>query len=298
MGTGAGHTGPRFRWLGMMAWMFGRHSRRLFGALLLVLAPRLFAASPGEQPIVGMITREYSDAGRLNWARTGPRPIRTAIWYPVDGVTEKETIFGGPEAERVFVPVDVAPAAPLSARSKKYPIIVLSHGTGGSALMMMWLGTYLAARGYIVAAVNHHGNTAAEKELVPQAFLLYWERHSMRFCTIGCSRGESTREESEPRDSHWVAIRSSLPPEDGSISGNSTRSARRPHAISLAARRMNSPRLPHDSLLFGTRIPSSVNHCVARAPRIAMEKSGLCSRSRLRSAADSRSAIFAASRFR
>lgn len=40
----------------------------------------------------------------------------------------------------------------------------------------MWLGYYLASRGYIVAAVNHHGNTAAERQYVPQGFVLYWER--------------------------------------------------------------------------------------------------------------------------
>jgi predicted dienelactone hydrolase len=40
----------------------------------------------------------------------------------------------------------------------------------------MWLGYYLAARGYIVAAVNHHGNTGAEQERTAQGFLLYWER--------------------------------------------------------------------------------------------------------------------------
>ena len=33
----------------------------------------------------------------------------------------------------------------------------LSHGTGGSAMQMAWLNTYRAARGYIVAAVNHPG---------------------------------------------------------------------------------------------------------------------------------------------
>jgi predicted dienelactone hydrolase len=44
---------------------------------------------------------------------------------------------------------------------------------------MMWLGYYLASRGYIVAAVNHHGNTAAEKERAAQGFLLYWERETV-----------------------------------------------------------------------------------------------------------------------
>jgi predicted dienelactone hydrolase len=40
----------------------------------------------------------------------------------------------------------------------------------------MWLGYYLASRGYIVAAVNHHGNTAAERQPAAPGFLLYWER--------------------------------------------------------------------------------------------------------------------------
>jgi predicted dienelactone hydrolase len=125
---------------------------------------------------VGMVTRPYVDTSRMNWARTGPRPLQTEIWYPVDSATRRETIFGGPIAEQIFVPVEVAPAATLSARSQKYPLIVMSHGTGGSAAMMMWLGTYLAANGYIVAAVNHHGNTSTEREPAPQGFLLYWER--------------------------------------------------------------------------------------------------------------------------
>jgi predicted dienelactone hydrolase len=126
--------------------------------------------------VVGMVTRPYVDTSRMNWSRTGPRPLRTAIWYPVDSATRRETIFGGPAAEQIFVPVEVAPDAPLSDRSRKYPLVVMSHGTGGSAVMMMWLGVHLAANGYIVAAVNHHGNTSAEKEPAPQGFLLYWER--------------------------------------------------------------------------------------------------------------------------
>jgi predicted dienelactone hydrolase len=52
----------------------------------------------------------------------------------------------------------------------------MSHGTGGSAVQMMWLGYYFASRGYLVAAVNHHGNTAAERQPTAQGFLLYWER--------------------------------------------------------------------------------------------------------------------------
>ncbi|HYC62647.1 MAG TPA: prolyl oligopeptidase family serine peptidase [Thermoanaerobaculia bacterium] len=140
-----------------------------------IVSSRVTLASEAEG-VVGMVTRPYVDQARLNWAGTAPRPLRTAIWYPVDEAAEREIIFDAPPEQRFFVPVVVAPAARVSQRAQTYPLIVMSHGTGGSALMMMWLGRYLAARGYIVAAVNHHGNTAAEKELAPQGFLLYWER--------------------------------------------------------------------------------------------------------------------------
>jgi predicted dienelactone hydrolase len=119
------------------------------------------------------VPRTYEDDTRQNWAGTGPRPLRTAIWYPIDEPKERETIFGG---DAPFEAVTVAPGAPISHRAQKYPLIVMSHGTGGSAVMLMWLGRWLAAHGYVVAAVNHHGNTASESEYAPQGFLLYWER--------------------------------------------------------------------------------------------------------------------------
>ena len=46
----------------------------------------------------------------------------------------------------------------------KRPLVLLSHGTGGSAVMLAWLGETLARAGYVVAAINHHGNTATEDE--------------------------------------------------------------------------------------------------------------------------------------
>src|SRR5882762_1212090 len=128
------------------------------------------------QARVGMVTRNFTDENRKNWQGTAPRPLRTAVWYPAEvTATKEETIFGGPPEKEIFVPVTVVPGAELARSARKYPLIVMSHGTGGSAIMMMWLGYYLASRGYIVAAVNHHGNTAAEAQRSPQGFLLYWE---------------------------------------------------------------------------------------------------------------------------
>ncbi|HKM86881.1 MAG TPA: alpha/beta fold hydrolase [Terriglobales bacterium] len=59
--------------------------------------------------------------------------------------------------------------------SPGFPLIALSHGTGGSAMQTAWLGTYLAARGYIVVAVNHPGNNAVTG-YTTQGFIEGWER--------------------------------------------------------------------------------------------------------------------------
>jgi predicted dienelactone hydrolase len=126
---------------------------------------------------VGMVTRNFVDETRKNWQGTAPRPLRTAVWYPAAATASKqEVIFGGAPEEQVFAPVTVAADAEISPASEKYPLVLLSHGTGGSAVQMMWLGHYLASRGYVVAAVNHHGNTGAEQQRTAQGFLLYWER--------------------------------------------------------------------------------------------------------------------------
>ncbi|MBY0563270.1 MAG: alpha/beta fold hydrolase [Hyphomonadaceae bacterium] len=58
----------------------------------------------------------------------------------------------------------------------KLPLIVISHGTGGSGMQMMWLGRALAERGFIAAAVDHHGNTAAEESFDARGFRLPWQR--------------------------------------------------------------------------------------------------------------------------
>ena len=42
--------------------------------------------------------------------------------------------------------------------------------------MLAWLGEELARADYIVAAVNHHGNTSSESSLTAEGFMLWWER--------------------------------------------------------------------------------------------------------------------------
>src|SRR5262249_117572 len=72
-------------------------------------------------------------------------------------------------------PGGAAPDASIATRPSRFPLIMLSHGTGGTAAIVAWLGTALASAGYIVAAVNHPGNNGLE-QYTPQGFTLWWER--------------------------------------------------------------------------------------------------------------------------
>jgi predicted dienelactone hydrolase len=51
---------------------------------------------------------------------------------------------------------------------------MISHGTGGGRLTLEWLAQTLAQNGFIVAALDHWGNTYDNK--IPLEFLKPWER--------------------------------------------------------------------------------------------------------------------------
>lgn len=123
---------------------------------------------------VGQRTLKLRDRSRRNWTNTGSRPLLTELWYPAATDSPvQELPFGGPEP--LFRIAPVARDAPWHPRVEKTPLILLSHGTGGSALQMGWLARQLCTHGYACAAVNHHGNNSTEPYL-PHGFLLWWER--------------------------------------------------------------------------------------------------------------------------
>ncbi|MCH2172861.1 alpha/beta fold hydrolase [Myxococcota bacterium] len=124
---------------------------------------------------VGRIERSYVDVQRLNWSGDGPRPMLSMIWFPTDSAADEEPWLIGNRFFPLFKAGQSVPNADLSERSSRYPLIVLSHGTGGAVAQLAWLAEGLASGGYIVAAVNHHGNTAIE-EKTPHGFFLWWER--------------------------------------------------------------------------------------------------------------------------
>lgn len=126
---------------------------------------------------VGFETREFVDDSRSNWQNTGHRPLSTVIWYPA-AATSPLTVpqVGDPASRPFFVQRRFAVAAPLSTQAPRNPLVLLSHGSTSVNLSLAWLGAYLAEHGYIAAAVNHHGNTGAEGQLLSQGFMAPWER--------------------------------------------------------------------------------------------------------------------------
>ncbi|HLO93552.1 MAG TPA: hypothetical protein VK195_04485 [Burkholderiaceae bacterium] len=156
---------PRIR--ALRAWMCR--------AGMLVLAAALPARAAGEagapQPVgpVGLFQRDWADTQRMAYGSRMPRPLPLTLWYPAQPGSQEQAVPQGP-----FEPLSLAPGAdPAPGR---WPLLLLSHGTGGSAMSLGWLARGLAARGYLVAGVDHHGNTAARPPYLAEGFLMPWER--------------------------------------------------------------------------------------------------------------------------
>lgn len=96
------------------------------------------------------------------------RPIVTEIWYPIDKDIPAKAAAG------FWIRCDEARDAPISMQKKQYPLVILSHGSGGHRFDISWLAEILSANGYIVAAMDHYGNTWNNK--IPEYFTRPWER--------------------------------------------------------------------------------------------------------------------------
>jgi predicted dienelactone hydrolase len=97
------------------------------------------------------------------------RPLVTRLWYPADAKVESK-----PTAlDWIFV-AHAVPEAPMAARPDKLPLVLLSHGTGGSTSSLVWIAERLAAHGYLVAAVEHFGNAYGND--TPDGAIAQWRR--------------------------------------------------------------------------------------------------------------------------
>jgi predicted dienelactone hydrolase len=124
---------------------------------------------------VGVMHRQFTPPEPYDWRGAKTHALVTEIWYPADpAANEQMQWIGSPDTPFAKAGKAAPDAAPV-AIPEKFPLILLSHGTGGSAAMMGWFGAALASHGYIVAAVNHPGNNGLE-DYTLQGFSIWWER--------------------------------------------------------------------------------------------------------------------------
>ena len=148
----------------------------LFLAGQAVAQSKIFISDEKFKPLkTGVSTREFADSSRSNWLGTGPRPIRSVIWYPAGQGGTPEII---DDPGQISVPTTAIRDANVSSLKKKYPLILISHGSQGNAQQMRWLGYYLASRGYIAVAINHNGTDIEERktDLLSLSDFCMWER--------------------------------------------------------------------------------------------------------------------------
>lgn len=63
---------------------------------------------------------------------------------------------------------------PEKSKSEPFRLIMFSHGTGGNRLACQWFCEGLAEKGFLIAAVDHYGNTYTNP--IPKEFVTVWQR--------------------------------------------------------------------------------------------------------------------------
>lgn len=109
---------------------------------------------------IGVHTTRYEDAQR-------DRPIVVEIWYPTDRTGPLDQ----PE-DAVWVHPQEIRDVPIA--KGQYPVIFMSHGHGGDRRDRSWLAEHLVGNGFIVASVEHYGNSW--RSYNPRLTLRFWER--------------------------------------------------------------------------------------------------------------------------
>jgi len=118
-----------------------------------------FSQSTG-YPFIGERTLRFVDSSRN-------RPLVTEIWYPTTDTLKASDQEYSPFIRNYTVRNGQLP-------SGRFPLIMISHGTGGSRFSLEWLAQSLVKAGFVVAAVDHWGNTYNNK--IPLQFFEIWQR--------------------------------------------------------------------------------------------------------------------------
>jgi predicted dienelactone hydrolase len=142
-------------------------------AFLLMFAAAAAAAAAHAAPVGEMHRTAFDPTASLRDAQHGTQ-LRITVWYPASADAVEQPVTIGPPGKPLFDVGADAPDAPFAAGERR-PVILLSHGFGGSARIMGWFGIALARDGYVVVAVDHPGNNGRDPMTIAGA-LLAWDR--------------------------------------------------------------------------------------------------------------------------
>ncbi|WP_293898733.1 alpha/beta hydrolase [Phenylobacterium sp.] len=148
--------------------------RRVPGVCGSVAAALLLLAGAAQAGPVGERHLQTTDATAALRDAEHRSTVRVTVWYPAAAGAVEERIDIGPPGRPLFL-VGAVGADAAFADSRPRPVILFSHGFGGSARMMGWFGTALARAGYVVVAADHPGNNALDK-MTPAGAILSWDR--------------------------------------------------------------------------------------------------------------------------
>ncbi|WP_338699515.1 MULTISPECIES: alpha/beta hydrolase family protein [unclassified Bradyrhizobium] len=157
--------------------------------LILVAAPGLAWAEDAVFK-VGVTTRDFTPAEPYDWRGASMHALRATIWYPAAADAREQPQWIGPRIVP-FISTGIAAPDAAPAAGLRHPLILLSHGFGGSASNLAWLGAGLAAHGFIAVAVNHPGNNGSERTTV-DGYTLTWLRAVDLSALIDAMRADST----------------------------------------------------------------------------------------------------------
>jgi predicted dienelactone hydrolase len=95
------------------------------------------------------------------------RRLPVEIWYPAtpaagSSATRYPLLLGELVIAELDSPLGAVREAPLDYRGAPHPVVVFTHGYGGTRVQSVYLTEYLASHGFVVAAPDHSGNTFAE----------------------------------------------------------------------------------------------------------------------------------------
>lgn len=94
------------------------------------------------------------------------RPLPVEVWYPAGGggtPAEYDVMIGAIKLASIESAHGARREAKVDRRGAPYPVVVFSHGSGGTRVQSVYLTEYLASHGFVVIAPDHLGNTIAEE---------------------------------------------------------------------------------------------------------------------------------------